>query len=121
MLNTKIEWADHTVNVWQGCTKVSPACDHCYAERMALTVAPCSLSSTSREISDEPAPTATHPALKNSPMVFKSTPPVGTIRKCGRGARRALCVSSSVLTVLCFLSSLATMLCRRLIRQVGVF
>ncbi len=33
--NTKIEWADATVNHWAGCTKVSPACDNCYAERMA--------------------------------------------------------------------------------------
>ena len=32
---TKIEWADATVNHWAGCTKVSPACDNCYAERMA--------------------------------------------------------------------------------------
>ena len=30
--NTKIEWADHTFNPWSGCTKVSPGCDHCYAE-----------------------------------------------------------------------------------------
>lgn len=30
--NTKISWADHTWNPWMGCTKVSPACDHCYAE-----------------------------------------------------------------------------------------
>jgi len=35
MENTKIEWADHTCNFWIGCTKVSPACDHCYAERNA--------------------------------------------------------------------------------------
>lgn len=28
---TKIEWADSTFNGWIGCTKVSPACDHCYA------------------------------------------------------------------------------------------
>lgn len=33
--NTKIEWADHTFNPWVGCTKVSPACDHCYAEAWA--------------------------------------------------------------------------------------
>ncbi len=32
---TKIEWADHTFNPWIGCTKVSPACDHCYAEDWA--------------------------------------------------------------------------------------
>ncbi|WP_175785286.1 phage Gp37/Gp68 family protein [Burkholderia ambifaria] len=30
---TKIEWTDSTFNGWIGCTKVSPACDHCYAER----------------------------------------------------------------------------------------
>lgn len=33
--NTKIEWCDHTFNPWVGCTKVSPACDHCYAESWA--------------------------------------------------------------------------------------
>lgn len=33
--NTKIEWADHTFNPWVGCTKISPACDHCYAEGWA--------------------------------------------------------------------------------------
>ncbi len=30
--NTKIEWCDHTFNPWEGCQKVSPGCDHCYAE-----------------------------------------------------------------------------------------
>lgn len=30
---TKIEWADSTFNPFIGCTKVSPGCDHCYAER----------------------------------------------------------------------------------------
>ena len=29
---TGIEWCHHTYNAWIGCTKVSPACDHCYAE-----------------------------------------------------------------------------------------
>jgi len=29
---TAIEWADSTFNPWEGCQKVSPACDHCYAE-----------------------------------------------------------------------------------------
>ncbi len=31
--NSKIEWTQHTFNPWMGCTKVSPACMHCYAER----------------------------------------------------------------------------------------
>jgi protein gp37 len=30
--NSNIEWTDHTFNPWSGCTKVSPACEHCYAE-----------------------------------------------------------------------------------------
>jgi protein gp37 len=29
---TGVEWCDHTYNPWMGCTKVSPACDHGYAE-----------------------------------------------------------------------------------------
>lgn len=28
-----ISWTDATFNPWIGCTKVSPGCDHCYAER----------------------------------------------------------------------------------------
>ena len=28
---TAIEWCDATFNPWIGCTRVSPACDHCYA------------------------------------------------------------------------------------------
>ncbi|MBR8344173.1 phage Gp37/Gp68 family protein [Burkholderia ambifaria] len=35
--NTKIEWCDHTFNPFFGCTKVSPGCDHCYAEHMMDT------------------------------------------------------------------------------------
>ena len=33
--NSKIEWTDHTFNPWVGCTKISPGCDHCYAEGWA--------------------------------------------------------------------------------------
>jgi len=31
---TQISWADDTFNPWIGCTKVSPACDGCYAEAL---------------------------------------------------------------------------------------
>lgn len=30
---TNIEWCDATFNPWMGCTRVSPACDDCYAAR----------------------------------------------------------------------------------------
>jgi protein gp37 len=33
--NTEISWCDHTFNAWVGCTKVSAACDFCYAETWA--------------------------------------------------------------------------------------
>src|ERR1051325_6848614 len=31
-----IEWTESTWNPVTGCTKISPGCDHCYAERLAL-------------------------------------------------------------------------------------
>jgi protein gp37 len=34
MRDSKIKWTHHTCNFWYGCTKVSAACDHCYAETM---------------------------------------------------------------------------------------
>lgn len=35
---SKIEWTHHTFNPWWGCTKVSQACKHCYAETWARRV-----------------------------------------------------------------------------------
>jgi len=34
-LGTSIEWTDATWNPVTGCTKISPGCKHCYAERMS--------------------------------------------------------------------------------------
>ena len=31
MQNTKIQWCDHTLNLWWGCTEVAIGCDNCYA------------------------------------------------------------------------------------------
>lgn len=33
--NSAIEWTESTWNPVTGCTKISPGCKHCYAERMA--------------------------------------------------------------------------------------
>lgn len=33
--NSKIEWTDHSLNFWWGCMKVSPGCQHCYAETLS--------------------------------------------------------------------------------------
>jgi protein gp37 len=34
--NSRIEWTDATWNPVTGCTKISPGCKHCYAERLAM-------------------------------------------------------------------------------------
>ena len=34
--NSSIEWTESTWNPVTGCTKISPGCKHCYAERMAM-------------------------------------------------------------------------------------
>jgi protein gp37 len=35
-MRSGIEWTESTWNPLTGCTKISPGCRHCYAERMAL-------------------------------------------------------------------------------------
>ena len=37
-MKSRIEWTDSTWNPVTGCTKVSPGCNNCYAERMAFTI-----------------------------------------------------------------------------------
>ncbi len=34
--NSSIEWTEATWNPATGCTKLSPGCKHCYAERLAF-------------------------------------------------------------------------------------
>lgn len=34
MKNSNIGWTDHTFNPWEGCSKVSPGCENCYAENL---------------------------------------------------------------------------------------
>ena len=33
---SSIEWTEATWNPVTGCTKISPGCKHCYAERMSF-------------------------------------------------------------------------------------
>ena len=35
-LDSSIEWTEATWNPLTGCTKISPGCTHCYAERMSM-------------------------------------------------------------------------------------
>jgi protein gp37 len=34
VLNSGISWTTGTLNLWTGCTRVSAACDHCYADAL---------------------------------------------------------------------------------------
>lgn len=34
-VDSKIQWTHHTFNAWWGCARVSPGCEHCYAEAFA--------------------------------------------------------------------------------------
>jgi protein gp37 len=38
-MTNPIGWCDRTWNPITGCSPVSPACDHCYAERMSKRLA----------------------------------------------------------------------------------
>jgi protein gp37 len=33
--NSKIEWTNHTANLWWGCAKVTAGCDNCYASNLS--------------------------------------------------------------------------------------
>jgi protein gp37 len=35
-MTSQISWTDHSFAPWFGCTRVSPACDHCYAEHWTV-------------------------------------------------------------------------------------
>ena len=35
--DSNISWTDNTFNPWLGCQRISPACGHCYAERLVTT------------------------------------------------------------------------------------
>jgi protein gp37 len=37
MENSSIAWTHHTFNPWIGCSRVSPGCEHCYAETLMDT------------------------------------------------------------------------------------
>lgn len=46
---TEISWTDETWNPLRGCTRVSPGCQHCYAERMSARGLPGHKSPTTGE------------------------------------------------------------------------
>ena len=66
MSNTKIEWAEKTWNPISGCTKISEACEHCYAERMSKR-----LAGRYGYPKDKPFSVTLHPDKLSEPLKWK--------------------------------------------------
>jgi protein gp37 len=63
---TTIEWTDKTWNPITGCTKISPGCRNCYAERMAKR-----LAGRHGYPADEPFRVTFHPERLEEPLRWK--------------------------------------------------
>ncbi len=65
---TKIEWTELTWNPVTGCTKISPGCQNCYAEKMAKRLK--AMGSKNYRNGFEPT---WHEHLINQPMTWKKS------------------------------------------------
>jgi len=83
--NSKIEWTDATFNPWEGCQKVGPGCDHCYAEARNVRFA----GGTSVNWGEHAPRRRTSPANWRKPLAWNARPFL-ECRECGwRGDRPA--------------------------------
>jgi len=64
--NSAIEWTEATWNPVTGCTKTSPGCQHCYAERMALRLKGMGQANYTRGFTVTP-----HPRSLRLPLAWK--------------------------------------------------
>lgn len=84
--NSKIEWTTHTFNPWWGCQRVSPGCEHCYAETWAKRVG-----------EDVWGPAKTTPRRELSEGHWSK--PLGWNRKAEAAGKRALVFCASMADV----------------------
>lgn len=66
-INTKIEWTDATWSPVTGCTKVSPGCKHCYAERLWKRLSAKNMPYHGREFTNVQC----HPERLNQPLRWR--------------------------------------------------
>jgi len=66
MAQTSIEWTNATWNPLTGCTKISPGCTHCYAERMSLRLRAMGQANYARGFE-----LALHPQMLDRPLRWK--------------------------------------------------
>ncbi len=81
MAQSAIEWTDATWNPTTGCTRISPGCQHCYAERMARR-----LQAMGQEKYRNGFRLTLHPEVLRQPLHWKQ-PAVFT---CGHGKDAAV-------------------------------
>jgi len=67
-LNSAIEWTGSTWNPVTGCTKISPGCQHCYAERMAWRLKGMGQPNYAKGFE-----VALHPAALSLPLTWKKS------------------------------------------------
>lgn len=79
--NSKIEWTHHTMSPWVGCTKVSDACQNCYAESWAKRTGQAGLWAGERR--------RTSAAYWRQPIKWNKSAAVAGVRK------RVFCASLS--------------------------
>lgn len=77
MGNTKIEWANRVWNPVTGCTKISPGCQNCYADRVAKR-----LRGRCGYDADEPFRVTLHPERLEEPLRWRKP---GMIFVCSMG------------------------------------
>ena len=76
MSTSKIEWTEQTWNPVTGCTKVSPGCKHCYAEKMHGRLNAMKANgyespfSEVQCLSDRTSTITSKPALRKKPTTF---------------------------------------------------
>ncbi len=84
MVKTTIDWCDYTFNAWLGCTKVSPGCDHCYAEGWAKRSGLVTWGADRRR---------TSPANWRKPLRWNAEAAVERLRNPHRPRPRVFCAS----------------------------
>lgn len=67
MEESSIEWTQHTWNPTTGCTKVSPGCEHCYAEVIARRLSAMGAAGYESEFQ-----LAMHPSRLEQPLQRKA-------------------------------------------------
>jgi protein gp37 len=80
--NSGIQWTTHTFNPWVGCQRVSPGCEHCYAEAYDKRVGGAKLPNGTKALRWGP----TAPRVRTSPANWRK--PIAWNKAAAEAGRR---------------------------------